>query len=176
MIHFEGPIVPWYQMLQKSEILTSWASLVRALEQAYWPSMYESLDYELFTLFQEDYVSNYYVTFTVLANIVEGMSPSDLLPRFISGLKKDIQRDVIPWRPKFITTTVALAKLYEEKYITESKTMNKRQSYNPDLSSITNPNKKVIVLANPYRAANVLPIIETSNVQQALPSIRNHNL
>lgn len=137
--------------------------------------MYGSPDYELFTLFHEGFVSNYYVTFTILANRVEEMSPSAFLSHFISVLKKGIQRDIIPWRPESITTAVALAKLYEEKYITNSKTVSKKQSYNPDMSSIINSDKKVIPLANPFRATIVIPIAGTSNAQQTFPSTRTQN-
>lgn len=90
IIHFDGQVVPWYQMLHKTGMLTSWQSLVKALVHDYGPSMYESPDYALFNLFQEDSVATYYARFMELANRVEGMSPSAFLSRFISGLKKYI--------------------------------------------------------------------------------------
>lgn len=105
---------------------TLWASLVRELEQAYGPSICESLGNELFTLFQEGSISNYCITFIVFVNRVKGITPSALLSYFISRLKKDIMRDVIPWRPESFTTSVALAKLYEDKYDIDYKLGNKR--------------------------------------------------
>lgn len=47
------------------------------------------------------------------------MTASTLLLRFISDLHKDIRRDVTPWKPESIPAVMDLAKLYEEKYITE---------------------------------------------------------
>lgn len=131
-------------MLQKLGVLSTWASLMRAYEQAYGPSVYESYDLELYTLFQEGAITNYYVSFTALANKVEGMTPLTLLSGFTSGLKKDIRRDVIPWRPEFITIVVTLAKLYEDKYVTDCKTVNKRETYNPNLNPLTIQIRKLL--------------------------------
>lgn len=102
-------------MLQKSDILTSWQALVKALEQDYGLSLYEAPNYAIFNLFQEDTVANYYAKFIKLANRMEGMTSSTFLSCFINGLTKDLQRDVIPWKPQSIPTVASLAKLYEEK-------------------------------------------------------------
>lgn len=99
IIHFVGQVVPWYQMLQKSGILTSWLALVKALEHDYGPSLYENLDYALFNLFKEDTVANYYAKFMELANPVDNMTHATFLSRFISGLTKYLQRKIIPWKP-----------------------------------------------------------------------------
>lgn len=74
-------------MLQKTRTITSCASLVKAIKEAYRPSIFECPNYALFKLTQNDYVSNYYATFTTLANHVKGVSFMALLPYFISGLK-----------------------------------------------------------------------------------------
>lgn len=64
-IHFDGPVVPWYQMLIKTRTITSWLAMVRALEEDYGPSTYESPEDALFKLTQQDSVANYYASFTL---------------------------------------------------------------------------------------------------------------
>lgn len=40
-IHFEGLVVPWYQMMKKNGHLTSWPKFLKSIELAYGPSAYE---------------------------------------------------------------------------------------------------------------------------------------
>lgn len=40
-----------------------------------------------------------------------------LLEYFTSRLKIELQRDVIPWQPDFLTKAITLGKLFEEKYV-----------------------------------------------------------
>lgn len=114
-IHFDEPVVSWFQMLQKSGSIVSWKGLAKAIEETYGPSIFDSPRSSLFKLFQEGNVVEYYHSFTALANRVEGLSADALLDCFISGLKPELQRDIIPWQPESITKAVTLARLYEEK-------------------------------------------------------------
>lgn len=52
-IHFVGPVVPWFQMLQKAGTMTTWSALVQALQEDYGPNAFESPEYSLFKLTQE---------------------------------------------------------------------------------------------------------------------------
>lgn len=90
-IHLDGPVVSWYQMLIKTGTVSCWADLVTALEEDYGPTDYESPEYSLFRLTQEDSVTAYYHKFTALANRVEGVCSKALIACFIGGLKEDIQ-------------------------------------------------------------------------------------
>lgn len=67
-----------------------------AIEPAYYLSIFDCPCYALFKLTQEDFVANYYSTFTALANHVEGILATILLDCFISRLKGELQRDIIP--------------------------------------------------------------------------------
>lgn len=92
-----------------------------------------SPEYALFMLNQEDSVATYYANFTAVANRVEGMPPRIMLACFISGLKKDLQRDMISLRPESISRAANLAKLYEDKYFPAPKTNTKRIAFTPIL-------------------------------------------
>lgn len=56
-IYFDGPVVPWFQMLQKSGVVSSWNSLAKAIETTYGPSVLDSPCYALLKLFQEGFVT-----------------------------------------------------------------------------------------------------------------------
>ena len=49
-IHFDGPVVPWYQMLRKTGSVNTWPQLIKAIESTYGPSIYEDPSYALFKL------------------------------------------------------------------------------------------------------------------------------
>lgn len=40
-VHLDQDVVPWYQMMQKTQPLLSWQVLTRALELDFGPSAYE---------------------------------------------------------------------------------------------------------------------------------------
>ncbi|XP_039120776.1 uncharacterized protein LOC120257362 isoform X2 [Dioscorea cayenensis subsp. rotundata] len=114
-IHFDGPVVPWYQMLTKTCMVSTWTELVTALEEDYGPTDYESPEFSLFRITQQESVTTYYHQFTALANRVNGVSSKALIACFIGGLKEDIQRDIIPLKPLTLPKAASLARLYEKK-------------------------------------------------------------
>lgn len=40
-IHFDKEVVPWFQMLSRANVFTSWVAFTRALESEFGPSPYE---------------------------------------------------------------------------------------------------------------------------------------
>ncbi|KAJ1377098.1 Retrotransposon gag domain [Sesbania bispinosa] len=115
-MHFEKEVVPWFQMLQKIEAVTTWTTLTRALESQFGPSPFDCPMAYLFKLQQNGSVSDYYLKFIALANRSGGLIEEAVLNCFISGLNVDIKRDVVAMTPVNLLRAVALAKLYEEKY------------------------------------------------------------
>lgn len=115
-IYFDGPVVPWYYMLVKTSTVTGWAYLTTTLLEDNRPTDYESPEYSLFQLVQEDSVTVYYHRFTELANRVDRVSTKALVACFIGALKQDIQCDIIPLKPPTLPKVAALARLYEKKY------------------------------------------------------------
>lgn len=86
-------------MLEKEGKVDNWPSLVNALEEVYGASVFETPEYALFKLVQEDSVTSYYATFVSLAIRVEGVSPSAMLKCFISGLGRENQRTLFLYYP-----------------------------------------------------------------------------
>ncbi|XP_073220685.1 uncharacterized protein [Cicer arietinum] len=151
-VNLDHEVVPWYQMMQKTDPMLSWPALTRALELDFGPSAYECPRATLFKLTQAASVNDFYMQFTALVNRVDGLSPDAILDCFISGLQEEIRRDVKAMEPKILSKAFALAKLYEEKYSTNkpkpftSHARNYNQNNtttnkNPQTSQITDTTK-----------------------------------
>lgn len=166
-MHFDGPVVPWYQMVEKEGRVKTWAALVDALEDAYGPSIFENPEFALFKLTQaEESVASYYANFTTLANRVDGIAPSVMISCFISGLRKEIQRDIIPLKPESLSKAAKLARLYEDKYAPIPKANVKRSQFSPDIN----------VTAVPGKIVNTVPkVIQTSNTPSQITGANYNN-
>ncbi|GAU45812.1 hypothetical protein TSUD_115000 [Trifolium subterraneum] len=114
-VHLDQDVVPWFQMIQRTNPFNSWVEFTRALELDFGPSIYDCPRASLFKLNQSGTVSDYYIQFTALANMVYGLSIDALVDCFISGINPEIRRDVMIHTPITIVKDVSLAKVYEEK-------------------------------------------------------------
>ena len=121
-IHMEAEVIPWFQMIAKTNPFQSWIGFTRASELEFGLSPYECPRYTLFKLMQSGSVQDYYREFTALANRVQGIIADALFDCFLSSLKIDIRRDVIAQNPTSLLYAVSLVKLFEEKYLPKNKT------------------------------------------------------
>ena len=101
-IHFEKDVIPWFHMLQRLQTVNTWAELRRALESQFGPLLFDCPMAELFKLQQVGTVADYYLKFMGLAHRFEGLTLEVLLNCFISGLNKDIRRDVVAQAPNVL--------------------------------------------------------------------------
>jgi len=62
-------------------------------------------------------MTDYYASFTELANQSYGLDDSVLLDCFISGLIPELKREVISRAPHSLLQAVSFAKLFEEKFL-----------------------------------------------------------
>nr|KYP34631.1 hypothetical protein KK1_044394 [Cajanus cajan] len=115
-VHMDKEVVPWFQMIMKTQPFQSWKEFTQALEIEFGPSSYECPRSTLFKLTQSGSVKDYYSKFTALSNRVSGVTGDALLDYFLSGLNSDIKRDVLAHGPDSILKAVSLAHLFEEKY------------------------------------------------------------
>lgn len=145
-VHLDKDVVPWYQMITRNNPFRSWGAFTRALELEYGPSPYESPRPTLFKLTQTSTISEYYSTFTTLANRSHGLSPDAILDCFISGLKPEIRRDVIAQNPTSLSHALSLAKLFPEKYtpFTKPYPQTTKPIYNPSPHSLTRPTNAIL--------------------------------
>lgn len=92
--YMEGPALCWFQWMSRNGFLTSWQSMLQAMETRFAPSYYDDPYGALFKLHQRGTVNDYLSDFECLANRVVGLAPSILLSCFISGLSSDLRREV----------------------------------------------------------------------------------
>ncbi|CAJ2658485.1 unnamed protein product [Trifolium pratense] len=112
-VHLDHDVVPWYQMIQKTNPFLSWTALTRALELYFGLSAYDCPRATLFKLQQSASVNDYYMQFTSLVNRVDGLSIDAILDCFIRGLQEEIGRDVQAMEPRNLSKADAFAKLFE---------------------------------------------------------------
>ena len=153
-------------MLQRMEMVNTWTELRRALESQFGPSLFDCPMAELFKLQQQGTIADYYLKFMSLAHRSDGLTPEALLNCFISGLNKDIRRDVVAQAPNDLLRVVALAKLYEEKYVTVP--ITRPIPFSPRYSNLSSSNTHNNVQKNPVKNS-LPPLLPTPNV----PPIRN---
>ncbi|XP_028775639.1 uncharacterized protein LOC114732519 [Neltuma alba] len=112
-VSFEGDVVPWFQMLQKTRVITNWLSLVKAIEDEYGPSLFDQPRIRLFKLMQSSSAEVYCPEFLALANRTEGVSDAALLDCFFGGLKPYLRKDVMAQKPLNLLRATELAKLFD---------------------------------------------------------------
>jgi len=94
-IHFEGKVLPWFQLLKKPHQVADWRSLPTTIQIQFGPSQFDNPRSDLFKLKQSSTVSDYYASFTELANKSYGLDDFVLLDCFISGLIPELKHEVI---------------------------------------------------------------------------------
>ncbi|GAU47333.1 hypothetical protein TSUD_101210 [Trifolium subterraneum] len=167
-VHLDKDVVPWYQMVQRSHPFTSWIEFTHTLELDFGPSIYECPRATLFKLTQSGSVAEYYLQFTSLANRVYGLSNDALIDCFVSGLNNEIRRDVLIHTPSSLVKDVSLAKVYEEKYVSNSKT---QKTNNTNYSTNKNFTNKPETLTR-----NSTPILNTPPTRPMSQFQKNPNI
>ncbi|MCI12230.1 hypothetical protein A2U01_0033333, partial [Trifolium medium] len=177
-VHLDQDVVPWFQMIQRSNPFRSWQEFTSALEMDFGPSAYECPRAALFKLAQTNSVVEYYKEFNTLANRVQGVSTEAFLDCFLSGLQIDIRRDVIALTPSNLQKAFALAKLFEEKYTAQIKPRSGPNTYkntytqnNYQQKIAPNTNKPDPINQQNPQKAQLPPLLPTPN-QKPL-SIKN---
>ncbi|WVY96659.1 hypothetical protein V8G54_028810 [Vigna mungo] len=162
-------VIPWFQMLHRMAVVRTWSDLTRALESHFGPSPFDSPTAELFKLYQSGTVSEYYLKFMTLANRSEGLTDGVILNCFLSGLNRDIRRDVVAQCPTNLLCAVSLAKLYEEKYapLLHQRSTTYTHRYSPLSSTSAN------LTATKDTVKQVLPLLLPTPTS---PPLRQSNL
>ncbi|KAL0438992.1 UNVERIFIED_CONTAM: Retrovirus-related Pol polyprotein from transposon.6 [Sesamum latifolium] len=95
--------------------LSSWEAFLRALKLRFGPSSFENHQAALFKLCQRGSLSDFQAEFECLCNRVVSLPPESVLNCFISGLRADIQHEMVVFQPSSISQAIGLAKLLEAK-------------------------------------------------------------
>ena len=124
----DGPALSWYQWMYHNGLVTSWQSLLQALESHFAPLFYDDPRSALFKLSHTSSITEYLTEFERLANWIVGLPHPFLLSCFISGLTSDIRHEVQALQPMTLPQTVSLARLQEDKLT------DRRQAFRPKFS------------------------------------------
>lgn len=77
--------------MYRNGFITSWQTLLQAIETRFAPSIYDDPRGALFKLVQRGSITEYMTEFERLANRIVGLSLSDVLSFFISDLNPEIR-------------------------------------------------------------------------------------
>lgn len=113
-VNMEGSIIAWFQMLQKQQLIPTWAALAQAVEMQFGPTRFDSPRSRLFKLSQTSTAAVYYTEFLVLSTRVHGMSDDAILDCFVSGLRPSLRRDVTAHGPQTLIRAAELARLFDD--------------------------------------------------------------
>ncbi|OMO55084.1 reverse transcriptase [Corchorus capsularis] len=102
-------------IMHRHRLLSDWENFTRAIEIRFGPSQFVNPQTALFKLKQTGMVAQYQQEFELLSNRVSALTDEHLLNLFISGLRYDIQQEVVILNPLSLTQAFALAKLQEVK-------------------------------------------------------------
>ncbi|XP_039127559.1 uncharacterized protein LOC120263664 [Dioscorea cayenensis subsp. rotundata] len=110
-----APAIQWYHWLFATDQLTTWSAFVRLADICFGPSKYVNHEARLYKLRQQSSVMVYMSEFECLSTRVMGLRPNSLLNCFLSGLRKDIQRELYTLQPETLADAMGLAKIIEDK-------------------------------------------------------------
>lgn len=113
----QGAAPGWYKWMHANHQLTTWEAFTLDLELRFGPSTFANHQVALFKSKQSGFIMDYQVQFEMLCNRVEGLPPKAILNCFISGLCKDIQRELAVLQPTSLPQAIGMAKLIEEKIV-----------------------------------------------------------
>ncbi|KAJ9553590.1 LOW QUALITY PROTEIN: hypothetical protein OSB04_017635 [Centaurea solstitialis] len=155
----EGQAAHWFQWMYQNRQLSSWNTLVRAIEVCFGPSVYTNHQATLFKLTQIGTVAEYQSEFERISNRIEELPPSSILACFISVLKQAIQTELVPFQPADLTTAIALARHIEAKMNTPSLPIPRYPSIKPNLiiPTVTPSNRPPLLTLPPIPAPQGSP-------------------
>lgn len=136
-----GEALSWHKWMHTNHQLSTWDTIVRAMELRFGPSSYENHQATLFKLRQAKSVAAYQAEFKKILNRVVGLAHEALLNCFISGPQLDIQQELAILRPHSLSQVMGLAKLIESKLndTAHSPPARQNESPTPPLASLPLP-------------------------------------
>ncbi|KAK9157659.1 hypothetical protein Scep_004233 [Stephania cephalantha] len=110
-----GSALQWFHWMYTTAQLTSWPEFARALEVRFGPSSYINFEATLFKLKQSSTLEAFMEEFAALSTRTTGLSQSNLLNCYISGVKDEIHRELLLLRPQSLQEAMGMAKVVRDK-------------------------------------------------------------
>ncbi|KAJ0970323.1 hypothetical protein J5N97_023200 [Dioscorea zingiberensis] len=113
--YMTGDGLQWYHWMHATNQLTTWDAFTKQAELRFGPSTFINHEAQLYKLKQRSTVADYLREFEGLSTRITGLSHTNLLNCFISGLREDIQRELNILKPLNLHDAMGLARLIEDK-------------------------------------------------------------
>ncbi|XP_050917693.1 uncharacterized protein LOC127133410 isoform X1 [Lathyrus oleraceus] len=170
--HMEGRAAAWFQWAMRNHLLPSWTVFMEAVRNRFGPTPYEDVEGDLSKLSQIGSVADFQAQFEDLMNKVTGISESLLISFFITGLRRNLRRELQFHRPSTLMEAFAMARAYEAR-LDDTPTQGKFWSKGP--AHNTNPNISSIATSttNPQNtpfAHNTSPTLKPNTLPPLLPT------
>lgn len=113
--HMEGLARKWFSWMEASNMLSTWVNFVDAVVRKFTKLHYQLPGGKLSKLVQTGTVAEYQSMFEEMCTRVLGLTEYFILEMYISGLKEDIQADVVMGKPADIHEAFELSSMIETK-------------------------------------------------------------
>ncbi|GKA55977.1 retrotransposon-related protein, partial [Tanacetum coccineum] len=113
--NLEGEAAEWFRWMTRNGLITNWDAFVDSVKNRFGPSKYEDPQGALLKLLQTGTVAQYQSEFEKLMNRVTDISENLLISFYVSGLKPNLQREVLVAKPTNLGDAFALARVTEAR-------------------------------------------------------------
>lgn len=113
--HMAGDALRWVQWLTSTQQLRPWPEFSRNLVARFGPSAYWNAEVQLNKLQQTSTMDTYITEFEALSLKASGLTATNLLHRFLAGLKEEIHRELVLLCPETLQTAMGMARVAEQK-------------------------------------------------------------
>ncbi|GJX57657.1 retrotransposable element Tf2 [Tanacetum coccineum] len=113
--NLEGEAAEWFRWMTRNGLIANWDGFVESVKNRFGPSKYEDLQGALSKLLQNATVTQYQSEFEKLMNMVTDISETLLISCYVSGIKPNLQRELLVAKPTNLGDAFALAKVTEAR-------------------------------------------------------------
>ncbi|GJZ22109.1 ty3-gypsy retrotransposon protein [Tanacetum coccineum] len=114
--NLECAVVEWFQWMTRNGLITTWSRFEKSVKNRFGPSKYEDPRGVLSKLLQLGTIEDYQREFEKLVNRVTDIPDSLLISFYISGLKLNLQHELLVSRPTTLGDVFFLARITEARF------------------------------------------------------------
>ncbi|GJS12000.1 transposon ty3-G gag-pol polyprotein [Tanacetum coccineum] len=113
--NLEGEAAEWFRWMTRNKLINTWDGFLENVLNRFGPSKYEDPQGTLSKLLQTGTVAQYQAEFEKLMNRVTDISEALLISFYISGLKPNLQRELLVSKPTTLGEAFSLATVTEAR-------------------------------------------------------------
>ncbi|GJU34995.1 ty3-gypsy retrotransposon protein, partial [Tanacetum coccineum] len=113
--NLEGDAAEWFRWMTRNKLISTWEGFVERVRNRFGPCKYDDPQGALSKLLQTETVSQYQSEFEKLMNRVTNISDDLLISFYVSGLKPNLQRELLVSKPTSLGDAFSLARVTEAR-------------------------------------------------------------